>query len=76
MGEEITLETAILDFEIHELLTLRAGVILSPLGRFNLAHDSPANDLVERRPSPSQAAACGARRIRSRTRAFPGRRTS
>ena len=48
MGEEITLETAIVDFEIHEMLVLRVGVILSPLGRFNLAHDSPANDLVER----------------------------
>jgi hypothetical protein len=48
MGEEITLETAIVDFEIHEALVLRGGVILSPLGRFNLAHDSPANDLVER----------------------------
>lgn len=48
MGAEIHLETAIIDFEIHEALVLRAGVILSPLGRFNLAHDSPANDLVER----------------------------
>lgn len=48
MGEELHLETAIVDFEIHEALVLRGGVILSPLGRFNLAHDSPANDLVER----------------------------
>jgi len=47
-GEEIKLEIAALDFEIHPALTFRGGVILSPLGRFNLAHDSPANDLTDR----------------------------
>lgn len=47
-GEEVVIETAIVDLEIHEALVVRAGVLLSPLGRFNLAHDSPANDLVER----------------------------
>ena len=47
-GEEIKLEIAALDFEIHPALTFRGGVILSPVGRFNLAHDSPANDLTDR----------------------------
>ncbi len=47
-GEEIKIEIALLDFEIHPALTFRGGVILSPLGRFNLAHDSPAHDLTDR----------------------------
>ena len=47
-GEEIKLEIAVLDFELHSALTFRGGIILSPLGRFNLAHDSPANDLTDR----------------------------
>jgi len=48
MGEEIKLEFATLDFLAHEALSFRGGVILSPLGKFNLAHDAPFNDLVER----------------------------
>ncbi len=47
-GEEIKMEIAIIDFEIHPALTFRGGIILSPLGRFNLSHDSPANDLTDR----------------------------
>ncbi len=47
-GEEIKLEIAVLDFELHPALTFRGGIILSPLGRFNLSHDSPANDLTDR----------------------------
>jgi hypothetical protein len=47
-GEEITVELAIIDLEIHEALTFRGGVLLSPLGRFNVAHDSPANELNDR----------------------------
>ncbi|MDA1191332.1 MAG: hypothetical protein O3A46_06565, partial [Candidatus Poribacteria bacterium] len=47
-GEEIKLELATVDFEAHPSLNLRAGMILSPLGKFNLAHDSPANDLTDR----------------------------
>lgn len=48
MGEEIKLEFAAVDFLAHEALSFRGGVILSPLGKFNLAHDAPFNDLVER----------------------------
>ncbi len=47
-GEEIKLEIAAIDFEIHPTLTFRGGIVLSPLGRFNLSHDSPANDLTDR----------------------------
>lgn len=47
-GEEIKVEIAALDFELHPALIFRGGIILSPLGRFNLAHDSPANDLTDR----------------------------
>ncbi len=47
-GEEIKVEIAIMDFEMHPAFTLRGGIILSPLGRFNLAHDSPSQDLTDR----------------------------
>ena len=47
-GEEIKIEIAVLDFEIHPSVTFRGGIILSPLGRFNLSHDSPTNDLTDR----------------------------
>lgn len=46
--EEILLELAILDFELHPALTFRAGMLLSPLGKFNLAHDSPSNKMTDR----------------------------
>ena len=46
--EEIALEFASLDFEIHHLLIFRGGIILSPLGKFNLTHDSPLNELTDR----------------------------
>ena len=47
-GEEIKIELAIVDFELHEVVTFRGGILLSPLGRFNQAHDSPANQLIDR----------------------------
>ena len=47
-GEEVKIELAIVDFEIHEAVTFRGGILLSPLGRFNQAHDSPANQLIDR----------------------------
>lgn len=48
LGEEITLEYAAIDVAVHPALTLRAGAILSPLGRFNLSHDSPRNEFTDR----------------------------
>lgn len=47
-GEEVRLEFAAIDVMVHPALTLRAGMILSPLGRFNLAHDSPLNPFTDR----------------------------
>jgi hypothetical protein len=37
-----------IDFEVHPLLTLRGGIMLTPIGDFNLNHDSPRWDFVER----------------------------
>lgn len=45
---EIKLEFATLDIRFGEAVNYRSGVILSPLGRFNLLHDSPLNDLTNR----------------------------
>lgn len=47
-GEEVKMELAMIDFEIHPSFTFRGGILLSPLGKFNLAHDSPANELNDR----------------------------
>ena len=47
-GEEIKIEYGIIDFEIREELNFRAGIILAPLGKFNLTHDSPQNELTDR----------------------------
>jgi hypothetical protein len=45
---EISLEFAHVDYLVHELVNLRAGIVLIPLGKFNLLHDSPLNDLTDR----------------------------
>jgi hypothetical protein len=47
-GEEVRLEFATVDLTIHPTLSFRAGMILSPLGRFNLSHDSPLNEFTDR----------------------------
>jgi hypothetical protein len=47
-GKEITLELAQIDLYLHRAANLRAGVLLLPLGRFNLAHDAPRNELPRR----------------------------
>jgi len=47
-GEEVKIELAMIDFEIHPALTFRGGILLSPLGKFNLAHDSPTNEVNDR----------------------------
>src|SRR3989338_8557291 len=45
---EIKIEFATIDFLITDWLNYRGGIILSPLGKFNLVHDSPLQDLTER----------------------------
>lgn len=45
---EVSLEFATIDLLVNEKLNFRGGVILVPLGKFNLLHDSPLRDLTER----------------------------
>jgi hypothetical protein len=47
-AEEIALETALVDFIINPSFVMRAGVLLPPLGAFNVNHDSPRWDFVDR----------------------------
>ena len=47
-GEEVTLELAQIDVRLQAWLQLRAGVLLVPIGRFNLAHDGPRNEFAAR----------------------------
>ncbi|UXX77643.1 hypothetical protein N7E81_09705 [Reichenbachiella carrageenanivorans] len=46
--EEIALETALLDFEIHPAFVFRMGILLPPIGYFNQNHDSPKWDFIDR----------------------------
>lgn len=46
--EEIALETALLDFEFHPALNIRAGILLPQIGLVNANHDSPKWEFVER----------------------------
>lgn len=47
-GEEVKIEFAAIDLRIHPSFALRGGMVLSPLGRFNLSHDSPLNEFTDR----------------------------
>jgi hypothetical protein len=47
-GSEISLEQAWVEFMLAEWLRFRAGMLLVPLGRFNLAHDDNRWDLPRR----------------------------
>jgi hypothetical protein len=42
------LEFAQLDYLVNESINLRGGMVLMPVGKFNLLHDSPLNDLPDR----------------------------
>ena len=46
--EEIALETALVDFTINPSLVLRGGILLSPIGAFNVNHDGPRYEFVDR----------------------------
>ena len=45
---EISLEFAHIDYLVNEPVNIRAGIVLIPIGKFNLLHDSPLNDLTDR----------------------------
>ena len=47
-GEKVTIEFAAIDLRIHPSFAVRGGMILSPIGRFNLSHDSPLNEFTDR----------------------------
>ncbi|MEI8015085.1 MAG: TonB-dependent receptor [Nitrospira sp.] len=47
-GTEIGLEFAFIDYLVNEPVNIRAGILLLPIGKFNLLHDSPLNDLTDR----------------------------
>ncbi|MEC4888642.1 MAG: hypothetical protein RI101_01150 [Nitrospira sp.] len=47
-GAEIGLEFAHIDYLVNEPFNLRTGILLIPIGKFNLLHDSPLNDLTDR----------------------------
>ncbi|GKS57409.1 hypothetical protein YTPLAS18_09360 [Nitrospira sp.] len=47
-GAEIGLEFAMIDYLVNEPFNIRAGIVLIPIGKFNLLHDSPLNDLTDR----------------------------
>lgn len=47
-GREITLEYAAIDVRVHPTFAIRGGMLLSPIGRFNLSHDSPLNEFTDR----------------------------
>jgi hypothetical protein len=46
--EEIALETALIDFELHSAFNFRAGIILPQIGMFNAKHDSPKWEIIDR----------------------------
>lgn len=45
---EVLLEFSVVDFNIFDWLIARAGVILVPMGTFNVRHDAPTRDLSAR----------------------------
>ncbi len=45
---EVIIEFATVDFLITDWINWRGGFILTPLGKFNLVHDSPLQDLTDR----------------------------
>jgi len=45
---EISLEFAHIDYLVKEQVNIRTGILLIPIGKFNLLHDSPLNDLTDR----------------------------
>lgn len=46
--EEINVETALLDLDLSQQLVVRAGIILLPIGAFNVRHDSPLYEFIRR----------------------------
>lgn len=45
---DVVVDFATVDYTFARAFSLRGGVVLSPLGRFNLQHDAPQQDLTAR----------------------------
>lgn len=45
---EVILEFGTIDFLINDWINWRGGFLLTPLGKFNLVHDSPLQDFTDR----------------------------
>lgn len=45
---EVKLEFATIDFLLTDWINFRGGIVLTPLGKYNLIHDSPLQDLTDR----------------------------
>ena len=45
---EVLLEFAVVDLKLWEFLTLRAGLVLMPVGRLNVNHDAPSLEFTDR----------------------------
>lgn len=45
---DVALEFSVLDVKLWEALTLRAGIILMPVGRLNVNHDAPSLEFTDR----------------------------
>ncbi|MCC6738999.1 MAG: hypothetical protein IT452_08120 [Planctomycetia bacterium] len=45
---ELKVEQAYLDFLIHDMINFRGGVVLMPMGKLNVLHDSDGRDLTLR----------------------------
>ena len=47
-GEEVDVEQAYLEYRFHQMFNVRGGIVLAPVGRFNLFHDSNLQDMSPR----------------------------
>jgi len=47
-GGELGVEFAHVDYWMHDAINFRAGILLDPIGKFNLQHDAPYQDLTAR----------------------------
>jgi len=47
-GKETEIEQAYLEYRFHPAFNLRGGIVVPPLGRFNLFHDSNLQDIAQR----------------------------
>jgi hypothetical protein len=52
--KEINIEFAAVDIQFHNLLNVRGGIIMNPIGAFNQNHDGPKWEFVDRPISATQ----------------------